>query len=156
MWLYVSTSLYYFFLPFGIDRITKYMVTAGIIADQHITSFLQIYTTYNRGISWGIGSSLHPTIFALISSVVFLVMIAFCVHAYQVRHDLVLFKTCLVIISGALSNMYDRIVFGGVIDFICFHIKCWIFPVFNVADIFIFCGVILHVFYSICYEKHNI
>ncbi len=152
MWLYASSFFYYFFLPLGIDRITKYMVTAQIIADQPITSFLQIYTTYNRGISWGIGSSQHAVQFALLSFVVFLVMVIFCFHAYQVRRDVALFRTCLVIVSGALSNMYDRIIFGGVIDFICFHVQCWSFPVFNVADIFIFCGVMLHIFYSMRHE----
>jgi signal peptidase II len=49
----------------------------------------------------------------------------------------------LLIITGALSNFFDRFWYGGVIDFIHVHCGSWSFPVFNGADISIVCGVAL-------------
>ncbi|MCW5196576.1 signal peptidase II [Buchnera aphidicola (Pemphigus obesinymphae)] len=47
------------------------------------------------------------------------------------------------IMSGAISNLLDRISHGFIVDFIDFHIYQWHFPVFNIADISIFIGIIL-------------
>lgn len=48
-----------------------------------------------------------------------------------------------VIIGGALGNLFDRIYYGFVIDFIDFHVGKWHFATFNLADIFICVGVAL-------------
>ena len=47
------------------------------------------------------------------------------------------------VLGGALSNMIDRIFFGGVIDFI----RIWIFPVFNFADLFNVVGAVVIIYY---------
>ena len=49
----------------------------------------------------------------------------------------------LIIISGALSNIIDRIFNGYVIDFIYFHYKDFFWPAFNFADIYITIGIIM-------------
>ena len=49
----------------------------------------------------------------------------------------------LIIISGAISNIIDRIFNGYVIDFIYFHYKDFFWPAFNFADIYITIGIIM-------------
>tara|TARA_B100000963_G_C22312052_1_gene530495 strand:- start:420 stop:656 length:237 start_codon:yes stop_codon:yes gene_type:complete len=49
----------------------------------------------------------------------------------------------ILILGGALGNLYDRILFSAVPDFIDFHIGDFHWFVFNVADIFISIGVII-------------
>lgn len=137
---YVRNFFFYFFVPLFIDRVTKYCVISQIIPDQQILSFLDVYLTYNRGISWGVGSSEHHGQFVFISFLVALVLLMFCWFMYKTPMNRMALGACLVILSGALSNFYDRIHFGGVVDFILFYWGSWWFPVFNMADVFIFCG----------------
>lgn len=47
----------------------------------------------------------------------------------------------IAIIAGSLSNIVDRFIYGGVIDFIELSYNQWIWPVFNVADVAIVCGI---------------
>lgn len=46
-----------------------------------------------------------------------------------------------VVIGGALGNILDRIRFGGVTDFLDFYIGTTHWPAFNLADVFVVCGV---------------
>jgi len=52
----------------------------------------------------------------------------------------------LSLLSGALGNLIDRALYGSVIDFIDLHYAAFYFPVFNLADSFIFIGVVLLLF----------
>ena len=55
----------------------------------------------------------------------------------------------LIILAGALGNVYDRIIYNAVPDFIDFHIGNFHWFIFNVADIFITLGVIFMIFLEI-------
>ena len=55
----------------------------------------------------------------------------------------------LIILAGALGNVYDRIIYNAVPDFIDFHIGNFHWFIFNVADIFITLGVIFMIFIEI-------
>lgn len=57
-----------------------------------------------------------------------------------------------LIIGGALGNLFDRIYYGYVIDFIDFYINKWHFATFNIADISIFFGLF---FFIIEYFKNK-
>jgi len=46
----------------------------------------------------------------------------------------------LLVITGSISNLVDRIIYGGVIDFVALSYKSWTWPVFNVADMGIVIG----------------
>ena len=48
----------------------------------------------------------------------------------------------LMLLAGALGNVFDRLVYKGVPDFIDFHVEDFHWFIFNVADIFITLGVI--------------
>ena len=55
----------------------------------------------------------------------------------------------LMILGGALGNVYDRIFYGAVPDFIDFHIGNFHWFIFNVADIFITLGIIFMIMLEI-------
>lgn len=137
---YAKRVILWFFIPLVIDRVSKYLVVSQIIPDQQIFPFLDIYLTYNRGVSWGVGSSECHSQFLMVSILVALVMAMFCWFMYTTPMKRIAVNACYMILSGAISNFYDRICFAGVVDFILFYWRSWWFPVFNMADVFIFCG----------------
>ena len=58
-------------------------------------------------------------------------------------HNRLLQGALALVLAGALGNLYDRIRFGYVIDFLEFHVRGYYWPSFNVADTSITIGVIL-------------
>ena len=63
--------------------------------------------------------------------------------------------TVSLIIGGALGNLYDRLNYFAVPDFIDFHIKSFHWFTFNVADIFISVGIIIMLFREVILKKKN-
>ena len=61
----------------------------------------------------------------------------------------------LMILGGALGNLFDRIVFSAVPDFIDFHFNNFHWFIFNVADIFITLGVIIMIMTEFFNKKEN-
>ena len=62
----------------------------------------------------------------------------------------------LIIIGGALGNLYDRIRYNGVLDFIDFHVGNFHWFIFNVSDIFITIGVIVMILLELTTNKKQI
>jgi len=60
-----------------------------------------------------------------------------------------------IIFGGSLGNLYDRIIFSAVPDFIDLHINNYHWFIFNVADIFITIGVICLIFDELFIDKKN-
>ena len=61
-----------------------------------------------------------------------------------------------MLIGGILGNLFDRVFYGKVIDFLSFNIFGYMFPVFNFADVFICCGIVLYLIDYLRGEKHGI
>ncbi len=139
-----------FVVPLLIDRLTKYFIVHGIWKSHSVTSVLNIYFTYNRGIAWGIGSNLDHEYVMLTTVVVASVLFYFAWYLRLVADDHKMLGSCLLILSGGVSNFFDRIWFGGVIDFIQFHWANWFFPVFNIADVCITVGALLLSYFFLC------
>lgn len=105
-----------------------------------VASFFNIVFTWNPGVSFsmfrGLGES-GPWVVILLT-VVIIGLIIF----YMWRRAAVAERGALaLIVGGALGNLIDRLRFGAVIDFLDFHIAGWHWPAFNLADTFIFLGV---------------
>jgi lipoprotein signal peptidase len=63
-----------------------------------------------------------------------------------------------LILAGTLGNLFDRVVFGGVRDFLYYH-HWFEWPVFNVADCFLVCGaglLLLLAFTSSADDMHKV
>ena len=129
---------------FFIDRATKiYLInlqSTGTDVDFYIFPFLNFFLIWNTGIGFGL-ASLETNIFyhtlTAIITIVNIVLIVFLIKAKGIH--LYLFA---LIIGGSLGNLFDRIYYYAVPDFIDIHLGNFHWFIFNVADIFITVGII--------------
>jgi signal peptidase II len=108
-----------------------------------------VHPAVNHGALWGLGDNhkeVANAVFMGIASVMSVVLLIWATRK-RTRSDLVLTIALGFILSGTLGNLFDRIVFGGVRDFLCFYY--FQFPVFNVADSALVCGAGLLLFQAI-------
>ena len=137
-----------FLAVFFSDRVTKmYLInlqTTGTDIDFYIFPFLNFYLVWNTGIGFGL-ASLESNIFyhilTAIIAAVNLVLIIFLIKSKGIYAYLI-----ILIIGGSLGNLFDRIYYNAVPDFIDFHLGNFHWFIFNVADIFITVGIIGLVF----------
>ena len=129
---------------FILDRAFKiYLInlqTAGTEVDFYILPFLNFYLSWNTGIGFGL-VSLESNIYyhiltAIILSVNF-VLIYFLLKAKGIYEYIF-----AIIIGGSLGNLFDRIYYYAVPDFIDVHLGNFHWFIFNIADIFITVGII--------------
>ncbi len=124
-----------------LDRCTKWYALNNWIQEYVINSYVYFQVNLNRGISWGFFNYHSTASFALVTFIIVVVTLALSLYAYKkaAAHQSIIGE--LLIISGSLSNISDRIYYHGVIDFIVLHKEGLAWPVFNIADIAIVCGV---------------
>ncbi|OQX96559.1 signal peptidase II [candidate division KSB1 bacterium 4572_119] len=111
-----------------------------------VGNYLELRYTENTAIAFSMLSSIEPTTRKWIIYSLSMVALTFLIILiWKVRHDSVLWLVSLMLIlSGALGNIFERVFRGYVIDFIHLHyFDIWSWPIFNVADILITCGAIL-------------
>jgi len=129
---------------FLIDRVSKTHVI-GLFEDLNnqqifITSFLNIYLIWNEGIAFGLFSSESKNIYNFITILIITINL-FIIYILFKINDLRKYFF-LVILGGSLGNLYDRLIYNAVPDFIDFHVGNLHWFIFNPADIFISIGVI--------------
>lgn len=148
--IYVSIALF----GFTLDRVTKSIVanklTLGELKQIELIPNL-LYFSYvtNKGGAWSILS--NATWLLTIISIVSVVLISY--YMFKNKLHIVYFISCAMFIAGGLGNLYDRIVYGAVIDFIETYPLGYAFPIFNVADMFVVIGAIIMVVFMIYEEK---
>ena len=138
VWLYWLIGI----MVFCVDRATKCMALAWLSDTSYqLNCFVSFELVINRGISWGMFHSLSSAAFVIVSCIIAAVTMMVCWHAlYSLRRGLSVFGH-VCIIAGSLSNIIDRVYYHGVIDFIVLSYNSVSWPVFNIADAAIVCGV---------------
>ena len=143
--------LRYLFLVLAIlilDRWTKAWIQSRFDLSESATvidGFFNITYVRNTGVAFGIFSSISSPAKTLLLSV-FTAFAAVIVIAYSVRNPAghrLLQVALALILGGALGNLYDRLAYGYVVDFLEFYIRTYHWPAFNVADSAITIGVAL-------------
>lgn len=126
-----------------LDRITKTLMLWHGDGEIKFSPFLSFQLCFNRGISWGMLHSQDAGRFIFVIVMTSLVTCAFSVYAYRrwKQGHSIWWET--LAIAGSVSNLFDRFVHNGVIDFIAFSFGDYCFPSFNVADACIVVGVLL-------------
>ncbi len=143
---------------FLVDRFSKiYILKIAALenkVDIYISEYLNLYLIWNKGIAFGLFSFEENLIYNLISLTIFvisLVIIAMIIKSSGFRKYVL-----IMILGGALSNLFDRVYYSAVPDFIDFHVNNYHWFIFNVADIFITFGVICLIYEEIfLYKKNN-
>ena len=129
---------------FFLDRITKmYLLnlqSSGVDIDFYIYPFLNFYLVWNTGIGFGL-ISLETNIYYHILTTIILI-VNFGLMYFLVKSSGINAYSFSMIIGGSLGNLFDRIYYYAVPDFIDIHFGNYHWFVFNVADIFITLGII--------------
>ena len=129
---------------FALDRITKIYILDlfenNSLEELAINEFLNIYLIWNEGIAFGLLNFENQTIYNSITLIIIFISIIILVIAIRIKNYVGYFFA--IIFGGSLGNLYDRIYFSAVPDFIDIHIGNYHWFIFNVADIFISIGVI--------------
>ncbi len=115
-----------------------------------ICSFIELVEVWNSGISFGLFSTL-PYRDLLFSIFAILIINILLYLLYKVDDIL----TCLgltFMVGGAAGNVVDRIYWKAVYDFINFHVGDWYWPAFNLADLYIVCGMLILIYKWCIYD----
>jgi len=135
------------FIIFLFDRISKiyviYLDNKLFGSEIFSSNFLNIYLIWNEGIAFGL-FSFNEKIFYNILTIIILIII-FIIFIMTIKSDGLKKYSLLMILGGALGNVFDRLYYKAVPDFIDFHIGNFHWFIFNVADIFITIGILFMV-----------
>ena len=132
------------FIIFFLDRVTKiYLInlqSTGTEIDLYIFPFLNFYLIWNTGIGFGLVSLEANAFYHALTAII--IIITFVLIFYLIKAKGMYAYLLSLIIGGASGNLFDRIYYYAVPDFIDFHIGRFHWFIFNVADIFITVGII--------------
>ncbi len=137
-----------------IDLFTKYLVDISfneMETKEIITNFFSLTKVYNYGASWNILEG--QRILLITISIVILVSLIYYQTKFQINNRNI-FAFSLVY-GGIIGNLLNRIFLGYVIDFLDFNLLGYDYPVFNMADIYIFIGILLLIIAIIKKEDLN-
>ena len=129
---------------FLLDRFSKiyilnYVEQNGNI-DIYVNSFLNLILVWNTGIGFGLFSSEETLFYNLITILIVFINIIIIYFISTTKDYRIYFF--LIILGGSLGNLFDRVYYFAVPDFIDINYKGFHWFIFNVADIFISIGII--------------
>ena len=127
---------------FGIDRLSKTYVIELIQSQEReifLYDFLNLTLNWNTGIAFGLLSSNANVLYHLVSALI-LLLIIYLIYLMAISDNSGKVIISLII-GGAVGNLYDRLTYFAVPDFIDFHIENYHWFTFNIADVFISLGI---------------
>ena len=153
---FIISSLLVFSI-FLLDRLSKiyviYLDKKFLGSELLSSKFLNIRLIWNEGIAFGL-LSFNETIFY--NALTFLILIIILIIFFMLSKSNGIKKfSLMMILGGAIGNIYDRIFYKAVPDFLDFHIGNFHWFIFNVADIFITLGVIFMIIIEITGNNKN-
>ena len=132
------------FIIFFFDRLTKlYLINlqaSGTDIDFYIFPFLNFYLIWNTGIGFGLVSMETNIYYHILTTIIVFVNLGLIYFLLKSKGIYVYLLA--TIIGGSLGNLFDRIYYYAVPDFIDLHLGDYHWFIFNVADIFITVGII--------------
>ena len=128
-----------------LDQLTKVIAKNSLFegVSQPVTSFLNWTLVYNSGAAFSFlaqAGGWQRWFFTSVGIIAALIMI------WLIRknsHQTIFSLALSLVLSGAIGNVIDRIIYGAVVDFVDVHYMGWHWPAFNIADSAITIGVIL-------------
>jgi len=142
-------------LIFFIDRFSKIYILeiaeSNGNVDIYINSFLNFVLYWNTGIGFGLFAFEQPQAYNFITLIIIFVNLIIIYLIYKSTNFKIYFF--IMILGGSLGNLYDRINYNAVPDFIDLHINNFHWFIFNIADIFISLGVICLIYVEIFFKN---
>ncbi len=125
---------------FVIDFLSKKWALHMCQEEWILTRWLSCETTLNTGLSWSLFHNFNQPVLVIGVGLIIGLLIWYAREQF-LRKKIIIGE--VMTITGALCNVLDRFIYGGVIDFIVLHYKQYMWPVFNIADIAICCGIFI-------------
>ena len=143
---------------FLFDRISKIYIlnVAETYGEVNIlvNSYINLILVWNSGIGFGLLSSDNLLIYNLITTLIILINLIIIYLIYS-SNDIRVYLY-LIILGGSIGNLFDRLYYSAVPDFIDLNYNGYHWFIFNVADIFITIGIILLILAEfLSYKKTN-
>ncbi len=141
-------NLFIIIIIFSLDRISKFYVIlnseSNLSPSLFTSKFLNINLIWNEGIAFGLLTFDQKLYYNFLTAVILIIT---AIILWMVSRSNGMEKIAfLIIFGGSLGNIFDRVLYKSVPDFIDFHINNFHWFIFNVADIFITLGVILLIY----------
>ena len=159
--LFFKKTFIYFgiiFFIFLADRISKLYILSVLedlgFVDIDINSYINLILVWNTGIGFGLLSFDQSAMYNLMTILIIFINLFIVYLIIKSKDNTAYFF--LIILGGSLGNLFDRIYYSAVPDFIDIRYKGYHWFVFNVADIFISLGIICLIFAELFnYKKKN-
>ena len=127
-------------VAFAADQASKAVVLANadtLAAGINVAPGFNLVFHRNTGVTFGLLQGIPWWALAMLAAAIVLFLAVSLVRATSIAEAV----AYGLVIGGGLGNILDRIRFGGVTDFLDFNFGTTHWPVFNLADVFVFCGV---------------
>ena len=142
---------------FILDRVTKlyviYLDKINIGSEIYLSKYLNIYLIWNEGIAFGLFSFDEKNLYNYLT--IFILIIVVFILFWIIKSKGIQKYALSMISGGALGNLFDRILYRAVPDFIDLHINNFHWFIFNIADIFITIGVFLMILSEFTIKDRN-
>ena len=140
---------------FFLDRYSKNLILNLLENEKYlfINNYLNFNLVFNTGIGFGLFSLNAGIYYNMLSILIFLIILVLIYLMFKSKTSEKIFFS--LIIGGAIGNLYDRIIYKAVPDFIDFHIKEFHWFTFNIADIFISLGIIFMILNELIFNKQK-
>ena len=149
--LYSAIVIFIFIL----DRLSKVYILdlaeTNNLVDIYVAPFLNLYLIWNKGIAFGLFSFEQNSVYNFITILIIIINLVILIMIIKSNDIKVYFL--MFILGGSSGNLFDRIYYSAVPDFIDFHINDFHWFIFNVADVFISVGVICLIIVEFIFNK---
>ena len=150
-------NFFFILAVFLLDRVSKISIINLLENSDNghiqVTNFLSFNLIWNEGIAFGLFLFDEKLYYNFLTIIIILVT---AIILWMILKTRGLEKIAfLMIFGGSLGNIFDRLVYASVPDFIDLHFNNFNWFIFNVADIFISMGVILLIYFEFFKKKIN-
>tara|TARA_B100000524_G_C23395492_1_gene278481 strand:- start:60 stop:536 length:477 start_codon:yes stop_codon:yes gene_type:complete len=150
-------NFFFILTVFLLDRVSKISIINLLENSDNghiqVTNFLSFNLIWNEGIAFGLFSFDQELYYNFLTIIIILVT---TIILWMIIKTKGLEKIAfLMIFGGSLGNIFDRLVYSSVPDFIDLHYNNFNWFIFNVADIFISIGIILLIYLEFFKKKIN-
>ena len=143
---------------FFLDRLSKLYILNIFekenIVDIYVNNFLNIILIWNSGIGFGLLSFDSSIIYNFVT--ILIVLINIVILYLALKSNNLKGYLFIIILGGSLGNLFDRIYYSAVPDFIDLNYNNFHWFVFNVADIFITVGIMCLILVELFFNKHEL
>ena len=141
-------NFFFVIFIFLLDRLSKVILINKLAnfdeVEYEITSFLSLNLIWNDGIAFGLLSLEDRFYYNLLSTIIIIVILI--IFYLMIKSKGIEKYAYIMLLGGSLGNIFDRLFYSKVPDFIDLHFNNFNWFIFNVADIFITLGVILLIY----------